>query len=267
MAIDNFKPEDREKIYAMAENVTGNCQQGSYRREIIISNVLRRVQVKKAESLDQYLQSAIANDQEFAQLLSAFTIHTTEWFREMHHYKKFEALLSEKFKGTKKFRMHSGGCSTGEEVYSFGLMLEAFRNANPGFDYEYKAFDIDPVSVEMAKKALYPMKDLAKIAPNYQNFVKKMEKEDSFTPDPNIKARCSFFTDNLVKLQNMQPCYEVIVCRNVLIYFTPDKVKEIIGKLVMRLVKGGVLVIGHSDSLDPKAFNLKTLGNSMYEKL
>jgi chemotaxis protein methyltransferase CheR len=65
----------------------------------------------------------------------------------------------------------------------------------------------------------------------------------------------------------MQPCYEVIVCRNVLIYFTPEKVKEIIGKLVMRLVKGGVLVIGHSDSLDPKAFNLKTLGNSMYEKL
>jgi len=267
MAIDNFKPEDREKIYAMAENLTGNCQQGSYRREIIISNVLRRVQVKKSESLDQYLQSAIENDQEFAQLLSAFTIHTTEWFRELPHYKKFEALLTDKFKGIKKFRMHSGGCSTGEEVYSFGLILEAFRNTHPGFDYDFKAFDIDSVSVEMAKKGLYPLKDLAKIQPNYHNFLKKMEKEDSFSPDANIKSRCSFFTDNLVKLQNMQPIFEVIVCRNVLIYFTPDKVKEIIGKLVMRLVKGGVLIIGHSDSLDPKAFNLKTLGNSMYEKL
>ena len=65
----------------------------------------------------------------------------------------------------------------------------------------------------------------------------------------------------------MQPSFEMIVCRNVLIYFTPDKVKEIIGKLVMRLVKGGILIIGHNDSLDPKAFNLKSLGNSMYEKL
>ena len=87
----------------MAENVTGNCQQGSYRREIIISNVLWRVQAKKAESLDKYLQEAISNDQEFAQLLSAFTIHTTEWFREMPHYKKFETLLTERFKGTKDF--------------------------------------------------------------------------------------------------------------------------------------------------------------------
>ncbi len=267
MPIDNFKPEDREKIYAMAENVTGNCQQGSYRREIIISNVLRRVQVKTAESLDKYLQEAISNDQEFAQLLSAFTIHTTEWFREMPHYKKFETLLTERFKGTKRFRMQSGGCSTGEEVYSFCLVLEAFRNAHPGFDYEFKAFDIDPVSVEMAKKAIYPLKDFTKIPINYQSHVKKMDKEDSFVPDQNVKARCQFFTDNLVKLQTMQPSFEMIVCRNVLIYFTPDKVKEIIGKLVMRLVKGGILIIGHSDSLDPKAFNLKSLGNSMYEKL
>ncbi|APJ03618.1 CheR family methyltransferase [Silvanigrella aquatica] len=267
MPIDNFNPEDREKIYAMAENMTGNCQQGSYRREIIISNVLRRVQVKKSATLDAYLQSAIADDQEFAQLLSAFTIHTTEWFREMPHYKKFEALLAERFKGTKKFRMHSGGCSTGEEVYSFGLVLEAFRTQHPGFDYEYKSFDIDPVSVEMAKKGLYPMKDFIKIAPNYQNHLKKMDKEDSFTPDQNIKTRCQFYTDNLIKLQNMSPTYETIVCRNVLIYFTPDKVKEIIAKLVMRLVKGGILIIGHSDSLDAKSFNLKTLGNSMFEKL
>ncbi|RDB36390.1 MAG: hypothetical protein DCC88_05155 [Spirobacillus cienkowskii] len=267
MTIDAFSGEDREKIYAMAENMTGNCQSGTYRREIIISNVLRRIQVKKSNTLDEYLQSAIADDQEFAQLLSAFTIHTTEWFREMPHYKKFEALLSEKFKGTKKFKMHSGGCSTGEEVYSFGLVLEAFRSQNSGFDYEYQAFDIDPVSVEMAKKALYPMKDFAKIGPNYQKFVKKMEKEDSITVDQNIKSRSHFYTDNLIKLQNMAPTYNVIVCRNVLIYFTPDKVKEIIAKLVMRLIKGGVLIIGHSDSLDPKSFNLKSLGNSMFEKL
>jgi chemotaxis protein methyltransferase CheR len=267
MAIDTFTPDEREKIYAMAENMTGNCQQGSYRREIIISNVLRRVQVKKSNHLDEYLQSAIADDQEFAQLLSAFTIHTTEWFREMPHYKKFEALLVERFKGTRQFRMHSGGCSTGEEVYSFGLVLEAFRNQNAGFDYDYQSFDIDPVSVEIAKKGIYPMKDFLKIPQNYQNFVKKMDKEDSFSPDPNIKTRSHFYTDNLIKLQNMSPSFEVIVCRNVLIYFTPDKVKEIIAKLVMRLVKGGVLIIGHSDSLDPKAFNLKSMGNSMFEKL
>lgn len=267
MSIESFDPENREKIYSMAENITGNCQQGNYRREIIISNVLRRVQVKKSLSLDKYLEFAIANDQEFAQLLSVFTIHTTEWFREMPHYKKFETLLSERFKGTKKFRIHSGGCSTGEEVYSFGLILESFRNLHPGFDYDYQSFDIDPVSVEMAKKSLYPMKDFAKIPQSYQNFVKKINKEDSFSLDPNIKSRSYFYTDNLIKLQNMSPSFEVIVCRNVLIYFTPDKVKEIIAKLVMRLVKGGILIIGHSDSLDPKEFNLKSMGNSMFEKL
>lgn len=266
MVVESFKPEEKEQIYAMAENVTGNCQSGSYRRDIIISNVLRRVQVKKAATLQEYLQSAIANDQEFAQLLSAFTIHTTEWFREMPHYKKFEAMLSDKFKGLKKFRMQSGGCSTGEEVYSFGLVLENHRLAHPGFDYEYQAFDIDPVSVDLAKKALYPMKDYAKIPNNFQPQAKKMAGEDTFSPDNNIKVRTKFFTDNLMKLQSLSPQFEVIVCRNVLIYFTPENVKQIIGKLVERLVKGGVLVIGHSDSVDAKVFNLKSLGNSMFEK-
>ncbi|KAB8033698.1 CheR family methyltransferase [Fluviispira multicolorata] len=267
MGVDSFTPEEREQIYAMAENMTGNCQQGSYRRDIIISNILRRVQVKKAENLQAYLQSAIANDEEFAQLLSAFTIHTTEWFRELPHYKKFEAFLAEKFKGIKKFRMQSGGCSTGEEVYSFSIVLESFRTMHPGFDYEFQAFDIDPVSVNLAKKAIYPMKDFNKIPANYQALVKKMVNEDSFAPEANIKAKTRFFTDNLIKLQSLPPSFEAIVCRNVLIYFTPDKVKEIIAKLVERLVKGGVLIIGHSDSVDAKAFNLKPLGNSMFEKL
>jgi chemotaxis protein methyltransferase CheR len=267
MSTESFSPEEKEQIYSMAENITGNCQQGNYRRSIILSNVLRRIKVSQSKNLQEYLQFSVANDNEFAHLLSSFTIHTTEWFREMPHYKKFESILMERFKNFKKFRIQSGGCSTGEEVYSFGLLLEFVRKSQPGFDYDFQAFDIDPVCVEIAKKALYPLKDYHKIPAQYQKWVPKTEQEDVFSPDGAVKARSHFFTDNLVKLQSLSPSFEAIVCRNVLIYFTPDKVKEILAKLVQRLVPGGILIIGHSDSLDPKDFHLKALGNSMFEKI
>ena len=68
-------------------------------------------------------------------------------------------------------------------------------------------------------------------------------------------------------MQNTLGQYDFVVCRNVLIYFTPDKVKLIIQTLLDKLMVGGVLIIGHSDSLNPKDFKVKSLGNSMFEKL
>ena len=265
--MNEFSPEEKEQIFSMAENITGNCQQGNYRREVIISNVLRRVVVKKSPSLQSYLQEAISDDKEFSYLISSLTIHTTEWFREMPHYTKFDALLREKYKESKRIKLLSTACSTGEEVFSFAMVLESYKKINVRFEYEIAAFDIDPVSVEIAKKSLYALKDLPKIPANYQPFLKKMSTEDSFSFEPSVKLRCKFYTDNLVKLQNTLGQYDVVVCRNVLIYFTPDKVKLIIQTLLDKLMVGGVLIIGHSDSLNPKDFKVKSLGNSMFEKL
>lgn len=265
--MNEFSPVEKEQIFSMAENITGNCQQGNYRRDIIVSNVLRRVTIKKSPSLQAYLQEAISDDKEFSYLISALTIHTTEWFREMPHYTKFDALLREKYSGTKRMKLLSAACSTGEEVFSFAMVLEAYKKTNLKFDYDISAFDIDPVSVEIAKKALYALKELSKIPANYQTLVQKMPVEDSFSFEQNMKSRCKFYNDNLVKLQNTLGQYDVIVCRNVLIYFTPDKVKIILQSLLDKIVAGGVLIIGHSDSLNTKDFKVKSLGNSMFEKI
>ena len=262
-----FSTEEREQIFSMAENITGNCQQGSYRREVIIANVLRRVVFNKEKSLQSYLEQAISDDKEFSYLVSALTIHTTEWFRELDHFSKFEIFIRDKLKDFKKIKMLSAGCSTGEEVFSFALVCEMFKKLNPVFDFEISAFDIDPVSVEIAKKGMYQLSDINKIPDNYKIFLKKLDKEDSFTAESRIKTRCTFYTDNLIKMQNTNKKYEIIVCRNVLIYFTPDKVKLILQSLIDKLVLGGMLIIGHSDSLNAKELKLKNHGNSMYEKL
>lgn len=267
--IDNnlLNNEEIEKIYTMVESLTGNCQSENYRKEIIVSNVLRRIRFLKLKSIEDYLQFSLKDEKEYAHLLNSFTIHTTEWFREINHFNKFEILLQEKFKDTKKFRILCGGCSSGEEAYSFALVLEAFRNKNEKFDYEYKAFDIDPISIELAKKALYPLKDFYRIPQLYQIYLKKFDKDNLFSIDSNIISRGLFFVENLMNMKYVASSYELVVCRNVLIYFAPEKVKEIISKLVSCIVKGGILIIGHSDNLESSEFQLKYLKNSMFEKI
>jgi chemotaxis protein methyltransferase CheR len=185
----------------------------------------------------------------------------------MPHYEKFETFLKDKYKESKRLKLLSAACSTGEEVYSFAMVLEAYKKLNLKFDYEISAFDIDPVSVEIAKKASYELKESKKIPDKHQKCLTKMVKEDMFTFESTMKMRSRFYTDNLIKLQNTGSQFDAVVCRNVLIYFTPDKVKAILQNLVGKLVVGGILIIGHSDSLNAKDFNLKSLGSSMYEKL
>jgi chemotaxis methyl-accepting protein methylase len=262
-----FSPAEKEQIFSLAENITGNCQKGSYRREVIISNVLRRVTAKKANHLQDYLKEAISDDIEFAYLVSALTIHTTEWFREVPHFTRFEEILKEKFKHAKHLKLLSAACSTGEEVYSFAMLLESYKKLNLKFDYEISAFDIDPVSVEIAKKGHYNLKELTKIQASYHTFIKMLTDEDGFTFNHSIQHRCKFYTDNLIKLQNTKSHFDTIVCRNVLIYFTPEMVKKILECLIDKLNKGGILIIGHSDILNPKDFNLKSHGNSIFEKI
>jgi chemotaxis methyl-accepting protein methylase len=262
-----FSQAEKEQIFALAENITGNCQQGSYRRDVIIANVLRRVSFKKEKSLQSYLDFAISDDQEFSYLVSALTIHTTEWFREQNHFQMFHKMLGEELKKFSKLKILSAGCSTGEEVYSFALVGEAFRKATPRFDYDISAFDIDPVSVEIAKKASYENEDLKKIPENYHPFLHAFSQDDGFSFRSTIKHRCHFYTDNLMRMQHTHKKYDVIICRNVLIYFTPDNVKSILKSLLEKLSTGGVLIIGHSDSLNPKEFGLKSFGNSVFQKI
>ena len=78
--------QERDFVFALIEKVTGTCQQGQYRREVLAANVERRIRYVGANSLSSYLAAATEDPKEGDLLMSALTIHTTSWFRESPHF-------------------------------------------------------------------------------------------------------------------------------------------------------------------------------------
>jgi chemotaxis response regulator CheB/chemotaxis methyl-accepting protein methylase len=263
--------QDREVIYGLAAALTNTSQEGRYRHSIIVNNVHRRMLARKASTLNQYLSIAERDDTEFAELISALTIHTTQWFREMPHYQKVEEFLNEnkaRFK-TSKFRVLCAASSTGEEPYSFGLMLELFKAQNPWFEYSITASDIDPVSVRTAKEGVYKLIGVPQIPDKYRKFLLKGNgpSRGFFSISSEIKSRCNFAVRDLTKLKKeLLGQFDLIVVRNVLIYFDTKKVQEIIHNLTDLLAPEGMLCLGHSEAIEPGQTSLNLVGNACYTK-
>ncbi len=266
----NFTEEEKDIIFSVAEKITGTCQTGKYRRGILVTNVARRMTATNCQDLEQYFELVWSDAAEMAEFISSLTIHTTNWFRESNHYQRLEEILTrEGFNlDGEKFRLLCAASSTGEEVYSFGLVLENMRRLVPGFEYEIVARDIDPISVEKAKKAIYKLNDdFKKIKDNYRRFlmVGSGKTKGYFTIDKEIRARIRFEVRSLLEpIDENNKDFDWVVCRNVLIYFKPDDVEKIIRRLMTQIKPTGMLVLGSSESIDPKKYDLHSVGNSSY---
>jgi two-component system chemotaxis response regulator CheB len=267
-----LKKEEAERVYQMAEELVGSCQSGRFRREILVTNVERRLMLLHCDNLDQYLERTEKDILERKRLISALTIHTTSWFREAPHYELLRDFLDDFLdRGEKRpFRLWSAACSTGEEVYSAALVLEYFKMTHPEFTYEIHGSDIDPVSVETASKAIYQSRSVLQSIPTeyHRGLMMGSGKTLGFlTLSPEIRKSCRFRTDSLDQLSQkpIQDRYDWIFCRNVLIYFKEDRVSEIISQLKMRLNPNGILCLGHSEAQTKAPEGTSLIGPSSYQ--
>ncbi len=268
-----FSRDEEEIIYKLAEQLTGSTQKGSSRKTVLVQNVARRVQTVGSKSLAAYLDYAARHRGEYAQLISALTIHFTSWFREAEHFELVfrEAMVTHD--AGEILRVLCAACSTGEEVYSLALFLEAKRQSHLIRDYEIFGTDIDGVSVATAEKAIYPAARIAEIPLMYRPYLLtgSGKTEGLFTLDREIRQRTHFKQGDLRVLPapgadgQLKP-YTAILCRNVLIYFDAKGVQAVVKTLVQQLRPGGILCLGHSETVDAAAFKLEAKGRSLYKR-
>ena len=157
-----FTELEKKRIFDLVDKLVGTSKIASEKAEIFLNNIERRIYLTNTKSLEGYLNYASGDRLEHANLISSLTIHTTYWFREKSHFDLIQSYFKEEHQGG-KIRALSLGCSTGEEVYSLALVFEKLRSEKPGFDYEIVGVDIDPISIEKARKAIYNARDLKKI--------------------------------------------------------------------------------------------------------
>lgn len=209
---------------------------------------------------------ALKKDEELREeFIDRITINVSEFFRNPKRWEvlkeKVIPFILEK-KGSKSIQIWSAACSTGEEPYSLAIIFsEYFRHVNVSII----ATDIDEKALQVAKKGVYQPQSLkelpSELKQKYFTF-----KNNKYYIDDKLKSTITFKKHDLLK--DVYPSnVDLIVCRNVLIYFTDEAKEEIYTNFSKALAKNGILFVGSTEQIfSPDKYNLTLFDTFFYEK-
>lgn len=224
---------------------------------LIVSRLGRRMKALNMTHFQSYLDfvSTDAGRGERRKMLSLLTTNVTRFYREPHH---FDALretvlppLLERAKGGGPVRIWSAGCSTGAEPLSIGV--EILRQCPDARDLDIRilASDLDPVSLRMASDAIYDSTEIVdRVPPDLAAlYFEQVDDGKSMRARPVLRDLITYAELNLVGPWPMERSFDVIFCRNVVIYFDKDTQADLWPRFADALMQGGMLFIGHSERL------------------
>jgi chemotaxis protein methyltransferase CheR len=223
--------------------------------EFLAEVLLRRAQ-KKGLALCSYLDQLEGPDidDEIQALALELTVPETYFFRHIDQFHAFAdvalpAALAARGP-IRKINLLSAGCASGEEPYSLAMMARE-RGAEQGCNVAIRAFDINPAMLAKAARGRYAAWALRETpALSQQRWFREVGKE--FELEEGIRAAVTFQEVNLAR-ENAElwgaQMYDVIFCRNVLMYFTPDGAQALVARLTRALAPGGHLFLGHAETL------------------
>lgn len=216
-------------------------------------------------SYDAYLGLITKNKEKMDQFVNYLTINVSEFYRDAEQWKvmKEKAIpeLIQRF--GKNLKIWSAACSTGDEPYSLVMELSRYL---PLPQIRVVATDIDRQVLDAARMGLYNEKSIAGVPDEFKRkYFKKIG--DSYQISHDIKSRVEFKQHNL--LEDAYPFgYHMIVCRNVMIYFTEEVKIELYKKFHKALVKDGILFIGSAEQiLDYKELNFHRKNACFFSKI
>ncbi|MFP4662122.1 MAG: CheR family methyltransferase [Halanaerobiales bacterium] len=208
------------------------------------------------------------NDQYWARFVHEITTHKTDFFREYGHFQfiqekiDFILNLNRRIERNKEIRVWSAGCSTGEEPYTIAMILK--EALPPDMNIKILATDISSEVIDRAQRGVYPP-DEEGISEYYIN--KYFNKEpDGLHAKKVIKNLITFRTFNLMSEFPFKNKFDIIFCRNVMIYFDTAVQEKMIKKYYQFLVPGGLYFIGHSESLANKQYKFRYIQPTIYAK-
>ena len=225
----------------------------SYKEKQMKRRIDTLISKNKIVGYDKYVQALKADKKLFEEFVNYITINVSEFYRNPDQWKILdEAVIPELIsKFGKNLKIWSAACSTGDEPYSLVMALSRHIPLN---QIKIYATDLDKQVIAKAKVGLYNEKSIVSVP---EDLKKKYFTQvgPSYKIADEIKARVEFKEHNLLK--DAYPTdYHLIVCRNVLIYFTEEAKDEIFRKYCKSLASGGILFIGSTEQI----MNYKEVG-------
>lgn len=188
-------------------------------------------------------------------VIDAMTTNETLWFRDLHPFRILQDKLLPELakKGGPSLRIWSAACSTGQEPYSIAMCIDEFKRLKPGQlrpNVQIVATDISRTVLEGARKGEYEMLAIGRgLSPERQRQYFTPAVNGSWAIKPAIRSMVDFKEINLLE-RYMLGRFDIIFCRNVLIYFSAEHKRDILLRMHQSLNPGGYLILGASESLN-----------------
>jgi len=229
------------------------------KRSFMRMKLASRVQSLRLNSFGEYLNHLKYSDperQEVMRMVSFLTNNETYFFRELPQLFAFRDYLLPELKkkkqaeGNKAIRILSAGCSTGEEAYTLAMLVFETGGFFWGWDVQVIGMDINWRALDQAQRGVYFKHSFRMVDPEY---IRRFFSENSgdFIIKDQIRRMARFQHGNITDpstLEDLQDL-DVIFCRNVLIYFSEEKIQAAIGNFHRMLRPGGHLLLGHSENI------------------
>jgi chemotaxis protein methyltransferase CheR len=225
-----------------------------YSRASITRRILQFITLNQIESIS-HLQALLIRDEAFfSSVAQAFSITVTEMFRDPHVYRCLRGEVIPLLKTYPFVKIWHAGCATGEEVYSLAILLK-----EEGLYERCTIFatDMNDTALEAAREGIYPLESAREYTVGYQksggqaafsDYYVTAQGSQGIQMDPALRERVTFANHNLVSDEVFGEM-NLIICRNVLIYFNVELKDRVLDLFVRSLTNGGILCLGDKESL------------------
>lgn len=275
MTSADLKDIDYEKISRLVYQQCGiNLHEG--KKELVKARLGKRLREGNFKSFGEYYRHVLTNEgtAELISMIDSLSTNLTYFFREESHFQTLRNILRLQANQVKqdgvseKIRIWSAGCSTGEEPYSLAMTICESVNGL-AMDVKIVATDISTRVLQTAGKGIFGKERLNNVPPAMLKKYFQMgfgACEGQFLIKKNIRDMIQFSRFNLMDTPPTSFRFDVIFCRNVMIYFDKPTQEALVNRFCQCLNRGGHLFVGHSESLTGLSHQLKYIEPSVYRK-
>lgn len=250
---------------------------GPHKKDMVAARLIKRLKICNIGSFAAYIQyiESPSGVNELTHFIDALSTNHTFFFREIAHFNFLKQtilprLIADPNRRSKHFRVWSAASSSGEEPYSIAILLAEFFSGHPQWSWNIEATDISTRILEMARLGNFDHARLGTMEnPLITKYFQKgiVDRIEFFQVSPLLKAKINFRQLNLLSPNYpFAEKFDLIFCRNVMIYFDLPTKQELILKLSNALVPGGYLYSGHAESLTGIKHSLQPVQVSIFQK-
>ncbi|MFG0607342.1 protein-glutamate O-methyltransferase CheR [Vibrio mimicus] len=239
------------------------------KRAMVYGRLSRQMRRKGLQRFKEFRELIENDEQERIHFINTLTTNKTEFFRESHHFDFIEKALVEEWRKERvgQLRFWSAGCSTGEEPYTLVSVLESAGVLDFCPDVKIWATDLDTAVLDKARLGIYPIELQSSIPTRYlrRSFVRGVkDQQGNMKIKHYLQRHIEFRQVNLIQDWPFREQMDLIFCRNVMIYFDRPTQEQLIERFHQQLKPGGVLMLGHSESVGRCSSLFHHLGHTIY---